>query len=42
MKRGWWQWMQGWCYNEDVFRFADELGPAKVISVYQKRLLRCL
>jgi len=27
--------MQGWCYNEDVFRFADELGPAKVIHVYE-------
>ena len=27
--------MQGWCYNEDVFSFADELGPAKVIQVYE-------
>ena len=35
MKKGLWQWMQGWCYNEDVFRFADELGPAKVIHVYE-------
>ena len=27
--------MRGWCYNEDVFRFADELGPANVIQVYE-------
>jgi hypothetical protein len=31
MKKGGWLWMQGWCYNEDVFRFADELRVVLII-----------